>query len=326
MKITLVGASGFIGTRLISRLLAHGHDVTNLDLLPSATHPGLTVLGDVRDPDAVRAAIAGRDAVVLLAAQHRDDVRPISLYDEVNVGGARVVADAMAAEGVSRLVFTSTVAVYGLEVPHPDESTPTRPFNDYGRTKLLAEGVLERWADADPLRSLSVVRPCVVFGESNRGNVWTLAHQIDSGRFVMIGKGANRKSMAYVGNVAAFLTQLLEGAPAGRSVTNYADKPDLTTQALVALLTDGLGKAAPSRSLPPALAMAGGRALDVVARVTGRTLPISAVRVEKFVAETTISTERLDASGFVREFELQEGLRRTLAADFPRSGEHLTPA
>ena len=59
------------------------------------------------------------------------------------------------------------------------------------------------------VRSLVVVRPTVVFGEGNRGNVYQLIHQIISGRFVMVGSGKNRKSIAYVGNLSAFLVRVL---------------------------------------------------------------------------------------------------------------------
>jgi nucleoside-diphosphate-sugar epimerase len=323
MKVTVIGGSGFLGTRLIALLRQAGHEVVNLDLLPSDRHAAVTVLGDVRDPAAVRAAVSGSAVVVLLAAQHRDDVRPVSLYDEVNVGGARVVAEAAAAEGVRRIVFTSSVAVYGLEQPHPDEDSPTRPFNDYGRTKLLAEGVLGAWAAADPERSLAVVRPCVVFGEGNRGNVWTLANQVASGRFFMIGKGDNRKSMAYVGNVTAFLSREVEATSRGVTVTNYADKPDLSTRALIDLITTELGLPGRGRRpVPPRVAKRAGQVFDLAARLSGRTFPISAVRVEKFVAETTVDTARLTASGFVPEFTIEDGLRRTLAAEFPQKVVH----
>lgn len=319
MRIAVIGGSGFIGTRLIAALLEAGHTAVNLDLQPSLAHPGLTVIGDVRTLADVTGAVTGCDVIVNLAAEHRDDVRPVSRYDEVNVGGARVVVAAAEAAGVERIVFTSSVAVYGLGVTRPTEHAPTRPFNDYGRTKLEAEVVLRGWAQASPTRTLLVVRPCVVFGEGNRGNVYTLTRQVASGRFLFIGAGRNAKSMAYVGNIAAFLTHLATGPghPAGVTTVNYADTPDLTTRELVERIQRELHLPASRRSLPKPVGLAAGAALDLLARVSGRTFPISRVRVEKFVAETTVDTGALQASGFTPPHTIEEGLVRTLQAEFP---------
>lgn len=318
-RILVIGGSGFIGTRLLDVLLAAGHQVANLDVAPSPRHAALTTLGDVRDLVAVSAAGAGRDVIVNLAAEHRDDVRPVSLYDSVNVDGARVVAEAAVANGIDRIVFTSTVAVYGLGQPDPDESAPPAPFNDYGRTKLQAEQVFRAWADQDSHRSLVVVRPAVVFGEGNRGNVYNLARQVASGRFLFVGDGSNRKSMGYVGNLAAYLATTVTAGP-GTHLINYADKPDLTTRQIVELIHATLGNARrSSRTVPLPVGLAAGRAFDRLSRVTGRSFPVSSVRIQKFSAQTTIDTSRLQASGFDAEVTVPEALRRTLLAEFGKS-------
>ncbi len=315
MRVLVIGGSGFIGSRLISELRVEGHQIVNLDIAASRDHQDVTVIGDVRDETAVQAAGRGCDVVVLLAAEHRDDVRPVSLYDEVNVGGAEVVARVAAELGIARIVFTSSVAVYGLDKGCPAEDREPDPFNDYGRTKLEAENVLSGWAAADPARSLFIVRPAVVFGERNRGNVYSLARQIASGRFLFVGSGANRKSMGYVGNVVAYLMSRLT-AGAGVQLTNFADGPDLTTRELVDLITSQLGRRSRPR-IPKPLGLAAGYLFDLAARVSGRTFAVSAVRVQKFCAETQVDTTALRESGFVPPFELREALRRTLAAEFP---------
>ena len=83
MNICTIGGSGFVGTRLIS-LLQDGNTVLNLDKGPSAVHGALTQTADVREPESFTAQLAGQDAVILLAAEHRDDVSPTSLYYDVN--------------------------------------------------------------------------------------------------------------------------------------------------------------------------------------------------------------------------------------------------
>ena len=226
MEILVIGGSGFIGSRLIPVLLERGYRVRNFDRVVSSLAP--TTVGEVTSVDALVTAAAGVDVIINLAAAHRDDVRPVSLYDEINVDGARSVVAAAEANQIRRIVFTSSVAVYGLDKNDAAEDSVPEPYNDYGRTKLAAEAVYRDWAAADTARSLTIVRPCVVFGEGNRGNVYNLAQQVASRRFLMVGDGSNRKSMAYVGNVVDYLAGKLD-APAGVTTTNYADKPDLST-------------------------------------------------------------------------------------------------
>ena len=88
MKVLVIGGSGFIGTRLVDELLAQGHEVSIFDVNHSEKHPHLTQQGDVRSLTDLNAATEGKDAIYNLAAEHRDDVTPLSLYHDVNVEGA----------------------------------------------------------------------------------------------------------------------------------------------------------------------------------------------------------------------------------------------
>lgn len=315
MSVLLTGGNGFIGRRLVELLKAEGRAVRILDRRPE---PGPAVQGDLADSEQLTRAVAGADAVVHLAAEHRDDVRPVQRYYDVNVRGTENLLRAMEEAGCKRIVFTSTVAVYPLDVREPDEDYPPAPFNEYGRSKLEAERLIEAWASAAPDRCAVVVRLCVVFGEGNRGNVYNLLRQIADGRFVMVGRGRNRKSMAYVGNVAAFLRWCLD-LPPGLHRFNYADKPDLTTAELVGLARRALGRDRHWTArihLPYAVGLGLGYLADGLARVLGRPLPWSSIRVRKFCAETTVNTARVERTGFVRPFTLQEGLERMIRHDF----------
>ena len=292
-----------------------------LDQAASAASPALTTRVDVRDAAAIADALAGQEAVVHLAAEHRDDVTPTSLYYDVNVQGTANVLEGMRRHAIPRIVFTSTVAVYGLDRQEPNEDTPLDPFGHYGLSKHQAEQKLLAWQAEDSSRSLTIVRPTVVFGEGNRGNVYNLLRQIASGAFLMVGDGANKKSMAYVENVAGFLRFALESAAPGARVFNYADKPDFDMNELVELVRAKFGRDARTLRIPYALGMLAGRAADVVAKLSGRTLPISAVRVQKFCATTVFSAERARASGFQPAVALDEALRRTIAHEFGRPGD-----
>ena len=312
-SIAIVGGAGFIGTRLGSTLEAAGHDVTVVDTAPP-TGDGVTYRSaDVRDRDALGAALEGSDVVYNLAAAHRDDIKPVSRYDEVNVAGAANICSVCRMLGIDRLIFTSTVAVYGVAAPDASEDRQPAPFNAYGRSKLLAEQVHRDWQAAAPeVRSLVIVRPTVVFGEGNRGNVYQLVRQISSRRFVMVGTGRNRKSMAYVGNVSAFLAEAM-ALGAGIHLFNYVDKPDLSMQELVETVLRTLGRrTSVGIRIPYGIGYLGGLVCDLVTAVSGRNLPISASRIRKFCSTTTFSRRKLEAIGFEPPFGLRDALEKTI--------------
>lgn len=317
MRVAIIGGSGFVGTRLLERLRQQeGYSLKNIDKAPSALFKEITHIANVLDEEKITALLKDTDLVVLLAAEHRDDVTPVSLYYDVNVQGMRNTLKAMEANGVKRLVFTSSVAIYGLDKDNPDESFPADPFNHYGKSKWEAEQVLQEWYKTHEDWNINIVRPTVIFGERNRGNVYNLLHQIASGKFMMVGKGNNEKSMSYVGNVVAFIQFLIEQYREGYHVFNYVDKPDFTTKDLVALTSKILGKHIPSIQIPYALGMLGGYCFDVLAFITRKKLPISSVRVKKFCAVTKYDSTKMRDSGFVPPYTLEEGLSRMLKAEF----------
>lgn len=317
MKITMIGASGFVGTRLIDLLKSEPTcELKNVDLLPSHFFNDITVIGDVRNQEQMDIELSGADVVVLLAAQHRDDVSPVSLYYDTNVGGMEVTLKAMEKNGCRRIVFFSSVAVYGLNKNNPDENHEKDPFNHYGKSKWQAEQVLQKWYENHPDWNVNIIRPTVIFGERNRGNVYNLLSQISGGKFLRVGKGTNRKSMAYVGNIVAFVKYLIEECQEGYNVFNYIDKPDFTMNELVDLVGNVLGKHIPAVHFPYWLGMAGGCCFDLLAKITGKKLAISSVRVKKFCATTEFDSSKMLSTGFKAPYSLKEGLSRTLEFEF----------
>ena len=304
----LIGGAGFVGSHLSS--IVESSCVLDKRLKGSS-------FVDIRDVNTLRDKLSHRDSVVLLAAEHRDDVFPVSSYYDTNVQGTQNVLDEMDRVGCKHLIFTSSVAVYGLNKVNPDEKHPVDPFNHYGKSKWEAEKVIKAWYDNNPHgKSVTIIRPTVIFGEKNRGNVYNLLRQIASGKFLMIGKGQNKKSMAYVGNVTAFLKHRLELAEEGYHVFNYIDKPDLTMSSLLGVIEKSLDKKIPAIRVPVWLGFLGGFGFDVLALLTRKKLPISSVRVKKFVATTQFDATKVHSSGFKSPSTLEEGLYRTLNYEF----------
>lgn len=319
MKIAIIGGSGFVGSRLIGLLKKTNAELLNIDKRQSELYPELTEIANVLNVQKLTELLAGSDIVVLLAAEHKDNVSPVSLYYDVNVNGMHNTLIAMKENRISRLIFTSSVAVYGLNKTNPSELHPSDPFNDYGQSKWQAELLLQDWHSQHPDWNINILRPTVIFGEGNRGNVYNLLQQIASGKFLMIGKGNNRKSMAYVGNVVSFIHFLIEEKQSGYNVFNYIDKPDFTMNDLVYHVGDVLDKHIPTTHFPYWLGMAGGYCFDILGKIMRKKLPVSSVRVKKFCAVTQFDATKMMNSGFKPAYTLEEGLTRTLQSEFASS-------
>ena len=313
--VSIIGGSGFIGSKLREICCVKNLSYENIDIRQPRANAENFLKGDVRQINATPSLVNG-EVVVNLAAVHADDVKDARDYQMTNVQGASAVCKVCELQNINKIVFTSSVAVYGFASPGTDENGPVNPFNEYGRTKALAEDVYRAWREKDPEnRSLIIVRPTVVFGEGNRGNVYNLLNRINSGGFAMIGDGKNKKSMAYVENLAAFLVKCIE-SDEKYAVYNYVDTPDFTMNELVSLVRGKLrGIPSVGIRIPKFIGLMAGYAADILAYF-GVKLPISSIRVKKFCASSEFSSAKADLDGFVAPYTLQEGLDRTLEAEF----------
>ena len=313
-KITVIGGSGFVGTNLCRQLALKQQDFEIIDLRMSGQFPEQCKIGDVRNIESLRTSITG-DIIINLAAIHRDDVRDQSEYERTNVDGAENVAKVCNEKNVGRIIFTSTVAVYGFAEPGANEEAEINPFNEYGRTKYAAEEKLRAWQLGTD-SSLIIVRPAVIFGEGNRGNVYNLFNKIASGRFLMIGKGENKKSMAYIGNVVAFIEACIS-TEQKYGLYNYVDTPDLTMNELVSQVQSKLnGKHGVGLRLPYWFGMILGYTSDVIMKISGTTLPVSSIRVKKFTSSSEFRSSKGNLDGFLPSIPLVLGIDRTLQSEF----------
>jgi UDP-glucose 4-epimerase len=165
MKLLVTGGAGYIGSIVSRRLIEDGHDLVVLDSLERGHREAVApqaqlVVADLRDADAVRATVAGGfDGVLHFAAYALvgESVKDPGMYYRNNVGGTLNLLDAMVAAEVSRLVFSSTCAVYGQpdEVPISERAAP-RPANAYGASKLAADNAITDFCTAYGIGAVSL--------------------------------------------------------------------------------------------------------------------------------------------------------------------------
>ena len=173
-----------------------------------------------------------------------------------------------------------------------------------------------KWYNNNPNgKEVVIIRPTVIFGERNRGNVYNLLKQIALGKFLMIGKGNNKKSMAYVGNVVEFIKQMLYKSSSGYEVYNYTDTPDITMNDLVNKIETKMAIKVPKIKIPYWIGVLGGYVFDFFSIILRKNLSISSVRVKKFCATTQFDSSKVK-SFFNPPFTLDESIDRTLENEF----------
>ncbi len=320
MRIAVIGGSGFLGSSLCKILKNNEKPFVNYDINKSLDFPDDYEYFSVENKNSDFKS--SYNAIINLAAVHRDDERKED-YHKVNVEGARNICDLASRRSINKIIFTSTVAIYGFSDGPIDEDFNPNPFNDYGKSKLEAEEIYKEWQREDPIkRSLVIIRPTVIFGENNRGNVFNLIKQIKSKFFVMIGDGNNIKSMSYVENVAQFLYQCIE-LKEGLYIKNYVDKPDLKTKDIVRIVQKSLSiKQFKKFYLPINIGLFAGILVDLLSSLTGKKFPISLIRVKKFTSNTIINSNK-NFFNFNPPVSLDDALEKTITYEFKSNDEIL---
>ena len=135
------------------------------------------------------------------------------------------------------------------------------------------------------------------------------------GRFLMIGSGNNQKSMAYVENIAAFIT-FATTFTEGKHVFNYIDKPDFTMNELTTVICGALNKQKSNIRIPYPVGILGGYCFDVISKLTGKEFPVSSIRVKKFCARTQFKSNYIGNTSFVPPVTLEQGIANTVQYEF----------
>jgi UDP-glucose 4-epimerase len=228
MRVLVTGGSGFIGSHVLDVLVAAGHDPVVLDLVPSRHHPPrtyATICGDITDREVTRRAVRGCDAIIHLAAvaDVNDVVADPVRADRVNAHGTEVILEVARREGVGRMIYGSTIWVYGngnADAQEATEDSPlAQPAHLYTATKLAGEmyalaynamygaghTILRFGIPYGPRARPAAVVPSFVL-RAQRGEALRIA-----------GDGRQARQFVYVEDLAAGIVAALAPQAAGRT-------------------------------------------------------------------------------------------------------------
>jgi nucleoside-diphosphate-sugar epimerase len=247
---SISGGAGFLGLHLARRLLADGHDVRTLDVVPlddaELERSVDERRGDIRDREKVRELVDGADVVVHAAA-----ALPIRASREairsVNVGGTENVLRAGDDAGVRRVVFISSTAVYGVPEKHPiEEDDPLVGVGWYGESKIDAEGLC-RVAAVET----TIVRPKTFIGPERLGVFEILFDWIREGRRIYtLGKGDNRYQLLAVEDLVDAIVRAGNEPKAARETFNVGATEFGTVRSDLQALIDHAGSSSRLQPVP----------------------------------------------------------------------------
>lgn len=319
--ILVTGASGMLGRAAVTRFLqdgmrvrAHGRtsvsELRKLFIEGAAAENLEAAIQDfaLLDADAALRLCEGCTTVIHSAGLVHQPKAAAEHYEQYNVKATQLFADAARSCGVRQFVFISSSSVYGNRATNMvSENEPLIGDTAYAASKIKSEEYLKT---NPPAASTVVLRPALVFGEGDRGNMLSLIRQVLSGKYFLIGDGAARKSLIYSADIALAIGSLLKAPVPGYSVFNIANPEAVSIRRLSEEITFAAGKSHGLFSVPPLVVNAGASIANIL---LGKRSPLSPERLDKLTRENSVSVEAFkNKFNFVPQFDLQTALAREI--------------
>jgi UDP-glucose 4-epimerase len=298
-KVLVTGGSGFIGQRLVQRLLTENCCVRVLSRAVPSNGAWPTAVerarGDIQDAAAVKSAAVGVETIFHLAARtpgSSDPCEDDATYRAINIEGTRNVLEGALAGGARSVIFFSSVQAMGEDTTAClDETASPKPTTPYGRSKLEAEMMVRAYTERSHLQGLSL-RLSLVYGPGNKGNICRMISAIDHSRFPPFPDVPNRRSLVHVANLvdAAILVATTQQKSPCYIVT---DARPYSTRELYELICVALGRRIPRWHVPLSVLKLLGRLGDVMGPVAHRRFPIDTDAINKLTKSAWYSSHKI---------------------------------
>jgi nucleoside-diphosphate-sugar epimerase len=318
--IVIFGGTGFIGTHMVQHLLKKSdlEELVVVDMKPLRAYSAAMqaaidsgkvrfIQHDVRTP-VPSGLLPKADLIFNFAAVHREPGHNLHEYYETNILGATNICTYADAAGCPHIVFTSSISTYGPSEESRDESSLPLPETPYGNSKLVAEKMHMTWQAAMPGRKLLVLRPGVVFGPGEGGNVTRLVRSIVKGYFVYTGNKETRKAGGYIKELCnVFLFGIDYQINGGEAVTllNFSMQPPPALHQYVDAIRKVCGIRRTPLSISHKLLLTLSYLVEGVAGLFGIKQPISPTRVRKLYRSTNIEARGLRELGYSYQYTLE---------------------
>ena len=308
----IIGGTGYIGRKFAQYAIDKGlfSKITIADIQQPARFTVSKNLAyeycDVREPLTNQLKLQKTDWIINLAAVHREPGHKTSEYFETNVSGAQNVCDFASKRAIQNILFSSSIAVYGVTNGPADESTLCAPDTAYGASKLVAEQIHKGWLASSASRKLVVVRPGVVYGPGDPGNMLRLVHALQLGVFLYPGDENIRKSYAYIDGLLESFEFAMRQPDAAQLTFNYVERETLPLNELVASIKRVINSNNKTHRIPQIALVLLAHAAQVLSSGHSAVHP---ERVRKAAKPTHIVPSILMEKGFIFTYDFDSSLK-----------------
>ncbi|GMN07851.1 N-acetyl-alpha-D-glucosaminyl-diphospho-ditrans, octacis-undecaprenol 4-epimerase [Croceitalea sp. MTPC5] len=242
------------------------------------------------------------------AAVHREPGHEYQEYFNTNIPGAENVCEFARKSGIKNILFTSSIAPYGKSLQQRTETSALYPETAYGISKALAEKIHGIWLSEDKKRRLIIVRPSVIFGPKDPGNVYRMIKSLKKGTFILPNGGKVIKGYGYIyGLVESMLFTMQKE---DRFILyNYAENPLVPLNEMVSITKEQLNFKKPTLMIPVGLLAIIAFFIQLASKLLGKSSDIHPVRVRKAGFPTNIKPEYLIKNNFHFNYSYPEALK-----------------
>ncbi|WP_417910187.1 NAD-dependent epimerase/dehydratase family protein [Candidatus Electronema sp. PJ] len=317
MKVLVTGGTGFTGKALVKRLVDEGHEVVSLDYQEGLKTEEIrswgvkVVIGSVTDREAVNRCMEGVEVVQHLAAAFREMDVPNSHYDEVNVGGTKIVLAAAFAHKIKKFVYCSTCGVHGnVEHPPADENAPIQPADYYQKTKYEAEPLVNDYGTHG--MDTVILRPTAIYGPGDPGRFRIIFQKVSKGTFPMFGDGKTFYHPLYIDNLLDALVLAMEPNKGRGQAYLIGDEDYVSIETLVRKTAQALGVEVKVPHYPVLPLVIAGHICETICKPFKIVPPIFPRRVDWYRQNRAFNINKAKRElGYQPKIGLDEGLKRT---------------
>jgi nucleoside-diphosphate-sugar epimerase len=313
MPVIIFGGSGFIGTHLIDRLLIKdpSNKIFNCDLVDKKRLINCIYKKcDVRTKIKINIENSADSIIYNLAAVHKTPGHYDYEYFETNILGAENVCNFARENKINTLIFTSSIATYRASEEIKFENSLPMPNTPYGISKLIAEEIHKRWQVEDPEnRKLIILRPGVVFGKGEKGNLTRLYQSLKKRMFVYPGRHDTKKACIYVKDLVRIMLEIDKNKHSGIYIYNMCYQEPHTIKEIISTICDVTGVPKPFGKVPAWILKSSASMFSNIGKITGKQfLGIHPDRITKLMLSTNISGEKLTNSNYHLQYSLSEAI------------------
>jgi nucleoside-diphosphate-sugar epimerase len=307
MKIVTTGIHGFVGSNL-TITLKNKHTLYGIDII-SPEKEGITKTYFWSDLENME--LPEMDMIIHLAGKAHDtkNQTEVKTYFDINTGLTKKIYDYFLASSAKKFIYFSSVKAAANSVPSDilTEDVVPSPVGPYGESKIAAENYLLANMPADTKKRVYILRPCMIHGPGNKGNLNLLYNVVSKGIPWPLGAFENRRSFTSIDNLCFVINELVsKDVPSG--IYNIGDDEPISTNRLIELIAESKGK-------KPRIWKINKKIISIAAKFGDKIhLPLNSERLKKLSESYVVSNLKIKKVLGIKKMPLssEEGMKKTL--------------